>query len=96
MTVSDSDPAPKSPVDLNSFERYLLQCISIIYEPVSVTFLTKCVALDGRFQSTRDEVKNVVAKLRDAGFLNRQNQCVPELAEHLLRRSIQEGRFSAF
>lgn len=96
MTVSDSDPAPKSPVDLNSFERYLLQCISIIYEPVSVTFLTKCVALDGRFQPARDEVKNVVAELRDAGFLNRQNQCVPELAEHLLRRSIQEGWFSAF
>ncbi len=96
MTVSECDPAPKSLADLNAFEHYLLQCISIIYEPVSVTFLTKCVALDGRFQPARDEIKNVVAGLRNAGFLNRQNQCVPELVEQLLRQSIQEGWFAAF
>jgi len=96
FAVSDSVPAPESLAGLNPFEHYLLQCISIIYEPVSVTFLTKCVALDGRFQPARDEIKNVVAGLRNAGFLNRQNQCVPELAEQFLRQSIQDGWFTAF
>ena len=82
--------------ELSSFERYLLQCISIIYEPVSVAFLTKCVHLAGRYQVGRDEIKSVVINLRKAGYLNRQNQCVPELAEQLLRLSEQEGWFAQF
>lgn len=81
---------------LNSFERYLLQCISIIYEPVSVTFLTKCIGLAGRYQTSRVEVKDAVGGLREAGLLNQLNQCTPELAGKLLWRSQQEGWFDDF
>jgi len=81
---------------LHSFERYLLQCISIIYEPVSVTFLTKCVGMAGRYQVSRVEVKHAVTGLRDAGLLNQNNQCAPELAGKLLWRSQQEGWFDDF
>jgi len=98
MTVSDSehDQDVDLLVGLDPFEHYLLQCISIIYEPVSVTFLTKCVTLDGRYQPGRDEIKNVVSGLHDKGFLNRQNQCVSKFSEQLLRQSQQEGWFPAF
>ncbi len=96
MTVSESDNAQERLASLDPLELYLLQCISIIYEPVSVTFLTKCVALAGRYHPSRDEVKFAVAALRNAGFLNRQNQCAPEFAEQLLRQSQKDQWFAAF
>ena len=82
--------------ELEPFDRYLLQCISIIYEPVSVAFLTKCIGLAGHYQVSRAEIKERIEHLRRAGFLNLQNQCPPELSEHLLRQSEQEGWFTDF
>jgi len=82
--------------ELEPFDRYLLQCVSIIYEPVSVAFLTKCIGLAGRYQVSRAEIKDRIDHLRKAGFLNLHNQCVPELSEYLLRQSEQEGWFADF
>ena len=82
--------------ELEPFDHYLLQCVSIIYEPVSVAFLTKCISLAGKYQVSRTEIKESIDHLREAGFLNLHNQCVPELSEYLLRRSEQEGWFAAF
>ena len=82
--------------ELAPFDHYLLQCISIIYEPVSAAFLTKCIGLAGHYQINRVEVKTGIDHLRTAGLLNLHNQCLPEIAEYLLRKSRQEGWFADF
>lgn len=96
MAVSHYDHPVKSVTDLDPEEHYLLQCISIIYEPVSVTFLTKCLNLAGRLHLGRDRIKEMVADLRRKGLLNRQNQCAPQFTEELLRESQRDGWFASF
>ncbi|MFP7753565.1 DEAD/DEAH box helicase [Thermodesulfobacteriota bacterium B35] len=86
---------------LSAFEQFLLQFISIIYEPVSVTFLGKCLArmdmLPPDATTTgRTELAGVVSRLREEGFLNRQNQCRPALAERLTRMAVENGLFPRF
>ena len=80
-------------------EQLLLQLISIVYEPVSVSFLGRCLAaLDPScFENRRpggEELGEMVARLRSKGFLNAKNQCPPVLAEHLTRQAIVDKRFS--
>ena len=93
----DRSPEFEQLVGLEPFHRYLLQCASIIYEPVSAPFLAKCVRRAGRFESRPEEVRDALAELRGAGLLNRSNQCVtPGLAEEMLRQSVAEGWFAHF
>lgn len=85
---------------LPAAEQLLLQLVSIIYEPVSATFLARCLqSLAPKFlgdqRLTGDEVSNVVARLRRAGFLNGKNQCPGVLAEELTRLAIRQKRFAA-
>ncbi len=96
--IAESQPSIAS---LSAFEQFLLQFISIIYEPVSVTFLGKCLAKMDMLPpdtstSGRTELAGVVARLREIGFLNRQNQCDPVLAERLTRMAVDNGLFSRF
>ena len=100
-----SAPASKGAVDLQAVsalpaeEQLLLQFISIVYEPVSVSFLARCLAtLDPAFLGNRrigsDEISEMVARFRRKGFLNGKNQCPPALAEFLTRQTLSQNRFS--
>ncbi len=76
----------------------LLQLASILYEPVSTSFLCRSfLALDHFFLGERrpryDEVQALISLLRQEGLLSSDNQCPPVLAELLVRESIKEKRF---
>ncbi len=84
---------------LPRFEQFLLQFISIIYEPVSKTFLTKCLAktenyLPNNQRPGRDELQAIIKQLKELGLLNDLNQCPPLLAEQLTREMVADGRFA--
>ena len=84
---------------LPGLEQLLLQMISIIYEPVSTSFLARClasidVALLGDRRPGAEEIGEMVSRLRRKGFLNGKNQCPPILAEFLTRQAVTLNRFS--
>ncbi|WYD80563.1 MAG: DEAD/DEAH box helicase [Candidatus Electrothrix gigas] len=81
------------------FEQFLLQFISIIYEPVSITFLGNCLAetdfsIPEVHRLTSNELESTINQLRKQGFLNELNQCPPALAEELTREAVAQGRFT--
>ncbi|MDX9841445.1 MAG: ATP-dependent helicase, partial [Desulfobulbus sp.] len=82
-------------------EQLLLELISVIYEPVSTAFLTKCLAaLDPPPVANRrlgeGDVGEMAARLRRKGLLNSKNQCPPLLAEQLTRQAVASRRFRRF
>ncbi|WP_339136167.1 MAG: DEAD/DEAH box helicase [Candidatus Electrothrix sp. GW3-4] len=84
---------------LPPFEQFLLQFISIIYEPVSTTFLGNCLAgtdipIPEVHRLTSNELDSTINQLREQQFLNELNQCPPHLAEQLTRQAVTEGRFT--
>ena len=96
-----TNPDLQAVADLPVPEQLLLQLISVIYEPVSTAFLTKCLAgLDPPPVANRrlgeGDVGDMVARLRRKGLLNSKNQCPPLLAEQLTREAVASGRFSGF
>ena len=114
VSMASSSPATRSTaenardsVDLQTVaalpagEQLLLQLISVIYEPVSAAFLTKCLAaLDPPPVANRrlgeGDVSEMVARLRRKGLLNSKNQCPPVLAEQLTRQAVANRRFRRF
>ena len=100
--------APALPVDtaatlqvvaaLPAPEQLLLQFVSIVYEPVSVGFLERCLAgfdpalFEGR-RPSNEEIGTMIVRLRRRGLLNAKNQCPPLLAELLTRQAIAAKRF---
>lgn len=89
----------RSVAALPAIEQLLLHIISIIYEPVSASFLNRCLAvldpaLLGDHRPSQEEVGVMVARLRAKGFLSAKNQCSPSLAEALTRQAITRKRFN--
>ena len=87
--------------DLPPFEQLLLQFISIIYEPVSISFLNNCLGrtdlpLPNNHRPRSEELQAVIHRLRELELLGPLNQCQPLLAEQLTRQAMAEGRFSIF
>jgi SNF2 family DNA or RNA helicase len=78
------------------FEKSLLVLISIIYEPVSITFLLHCLS---RAESlapelsppSRDELQAILLRLRQQGLLDEKNRCPHPLVEHITRKSLGRG-----
>nr|WP_321466527.1 DEAD/DEAH box helicase [uncultured Desulfobulbus sp.] len=106
-----SNPLPqptrttKDTVDLQAVkalpvaEQLLLQLVSIIYEPVSASFLARCLnslvpSFLGDRKPSSEEVSEMVARLRRKGFLSNKNQCPKVLAESLTRQAIRLKRFT--
>ncbi len=86
---------------LPPLEQFLLQLISVIYEPVSTSFLLKCLSklnkeLPNAHRPGRSELESIIKKLRELDLLSPLNQCQPLLAEQLTRQAITEERFTAF
>ncbi len=102
MFVSDKENDQIALVrTLPPFEQFLLQFISIVYEPVSTTFLGNCLArtdisVPGSQRLSSDELEAVVKRLREQDLLNELNQCPPCLAEQLTRQAVAEDRFTVF
>lgn len=100
MFVPDQTNGQLPPVHtLPPFEQFLLQFISIIYEPVSVTFLGNClvgtdIPIPEVHRLTSNELESTINQLREQNFLNELNQCPPHLAEQLTRQAVAEGRFT--
>ncbi|WP_232370860.1 DEAD/DEAH box helicase [Desulfogranum marinum] len=87
--------------ELTFLEKLLLQLASVIYEPVSKTFLTKCIAkvggpFPGAKKPGKDDVGAAIKSLRANGYLNNKNQCEQVSAEYLTRSAISEKRFERF
>ena len=83
---------------LSDFERIFLQFISIVYEPVSNTFLADCflktnILDDGR-RPGKDELYASITKFHELKLLNQFNQPHADIVEYLIRASIDEGNFS--
>ncbi|WP_240194733.1 DEAD/DEAH box helicase [Desulfobulbus rhabdoformis] len=83
---------------LPAAEQLLLQLVSIIYEPVSASFLARCLnslvpSFLGDRKPSSEEVSEMVARLRRKGFLSSKNQCPKILAEALTRQAIRLKRF---
>ncbi|PID71908.1 MAG: helicase [Desulfobulbus propionicus] len=82
----------------------MLQLVSIIYEPVSKTFLAKCVSRaniqlpDGENKGKKprkEDIDKAIKSLQQKGFLSSKNQCASVSPEQLTRLAIAEGRFDA-
>lgn len=85
---------------LPAAEQSLLQFVSLLYEPVSTDFLVRTLpSLPAHFfASTRpgsEEIRKIIARLRQLGLLDKKNQCPPVLAELLSRQALQSGHLSA-
>ena len=96
--VSETNSLP-SDIELSPLDHLLLQLISIIYEPVSITFLEKCcVALENSLlkgqRPTREKLGEIISRLRHMGLLNGKNQLAPVIAEQFTRQAIGLKRFS--
>ncbi|MCI5160286.1 MAG: hypothetical protein D3906_18055 [Candidatus Electrothrix sp. AUS1_2] len=84
MSVPNPTKEQLSPVrTLPLFEQFILQFISIIYEPVSITFLGNCLAgteilIPEVHRLTSNELESTVNGLRKKGYLNELNQCPPD------------------
>ncbi|QQG65421.1 DEAD/DEAH box helicase [Desulfobulbus oligotrophicus] len=84
---------------LTASEQVLLQLVAIIYEPVSVRFLSRCLAhldpaLFGEHKPNQEEVGAMVTRLRAKGFLSSKNQCPAPLAEFLVRQAVTRQHFA--
>ncbi len=86
---------------LGLFEQNLLQILSIIYEPAHTTLILNCLKrleLKGprANRPTTPLVNHYLAKLKDAGFVNDNRQCHPDIVEIIARRAVQAGTFGRF
>ncbi|SHH89761.1 DEAD/DEAH box helicase [Desulfofustis glycolicus] len=86
---------------LNSFERTLLQILSIVYEPAHSTLLVSCLRkLDIKGprgnRPTTSSVNNCLTKLETLGFLDDNRQCRLDLVESLSRAAVADGSFQRF
>jgi SNF2 family DNA or RNA helicase len=86
---------------LNSFERTLLQILSIIYEPAHSTLLVSCLRkLDLKGprgnRPTISSVNNCLTKLETLNFLDNNRQCRLDLVESLSRTAVAESSFQRY
>jgi hypothetical protein len=86
---------------LGHFEQTLLQILSIIYEPAHTTLILNCLKrleLKGPRSNrpTTPLVNHYISKLEEAGVLNNNRQCHPEIVETIARTAVQSGSFERF
>ena len=91
--------APNTVQTLTPEDRLLLQFISIVYEPVSISFLSQCLALLdpsllGDLKPGKEEIHARVKRLKRKGFLNQKNQCAPDVVEVLTREALSADHFT--
>jgi len=100
MLVEQQDEMTVSTVlsRLSPIEKYILQLISIIYEPVSISFLETCIKkaefpLPDSERPGKSELRSLISGLREKNLLSRSNQCNRSLVELLTRQTLDNGLF---
>ncbi len=83
---------------LTPFEKSLLRLISIIYEPVSITFLHHFLAkaeslVQDIHVPAKEELQATMLHLRQLNLLDEQNRCTHPLVEFLTRETLADGTF---
>ncbi|WP_028581123.1 SNF2-related protein [Desulfogranum japonicum] len=91
---------PEILTHLTSHEQLILQLVSIIYEPVSITFLAKCMAavdlgIPKEQKPVKENISRLVKTLKSAGVLNSKNQLSANTAEYYTRLAMKQGYFAA-
>lgn len=84
---------------LKKFEQALLLLLSIIYEPVSPSFLLnllgKAEAIVPELKlPSKDELKSAILQLKNLGLLNDKNCCPRPMAEYLTRLAVERGIYA--
>ena len=84
---------------LNKFEQSLLLLLSIIYEPVSQTFLMNLlgktqVIMPALKRPSKDELRATINHLRTVKLLDEKNCCPRPMVEYLTRIAIEQNVFS--
>ncbi|MDH3330432.1 MAG: ATP-dependent helicase, partial [Desulfobulbaceae bacterium] len=99
-----SDQTPKEITVFESlapFEKSLLILISIIYEPVSLTFLLHTLSkaesvVQELHTPSKDELLAILIRLRQLKLIDAKNRCPQPLVEYITRKSLDGGvTFSA-
>lgn len=99
MVVEQEHAALSVIASLPPFEKALLLCISIIYEPVSVAFLHGCLykadfqAL-GVFRPKKEELQAAITGLRRKKLLDEKNRLPQPLVEYVTRYAVELGLFA--
>lgn len=87
--------------NLSSFEQYILQFLSIVYEPAHTTLIVNCLRkLDirsprGNKLSTAN-LNHYIKKFQELGLVNDNQQCAPGIIEILTKISIENETFAGF
>lgn len=98
--ISEQEPQTLSDFQsLNKFEKSLLLLLSIIYEPVSKTFLLNFFAkveaiVPNLKRPTKEELRASIIHLRKIGLLDENNCCPRPFVEWLTRKAIELEIFS--
>jgi SNF2 family DNA or RNA helicase len=97
--MSSDQPQHTAAFDsLAPFEKFLLRLISIIYEPVSITFLHHFLAkaeslVPDLHAPAKEELQATMLRLRQLELLDEQNRCAHPLVEFLTRETLADGTF---
>ena len=99
--MSDIDQYIERYRKLNSFEKTLLQVLSVVYEPAHTTLIVSCLRkLELKSprgsRPTAASINHYIDKFQAAGFLTSTRQCEPDFVEFLSREAIADGAFQRF
>jgi hypothetical protein len=99
MTSEQEQQALSDFQSLNKFEKSLLILLSIIYEPVSQTFLMNLLSkaeaiVPALRRPTKEELQASITRLRKLGLLDENNCCSRALVEQLTRKAVAREIFS--
>ncbi|GAB4338150.1 MAG: hypothetical protein Kow0089_09810 [Desulfobulbaceae bacterium] len=99
MTSETEQPGLTAFRSLNRFDRSLLLLLSVIYEPVSRTFLMSLfpkveALLPDLNRPSREKLQSSILRLRKKGFLDEKNCCTRPLVEQLARKVVSMGIFN--
>ncbi len=86
---------------LSSFEKSLIQFLSIVYEPIHATLIVNCLRkLDLKNsrgnKPTAANLNHYLSKFEKAGLMTKDRQCADEVVEILSKMSVKEGTFETY
>ncbi len=86
---------------LSSFERTLLQFLSVVYEPAHTTLIVNCLRkLELRGprgnRPTAANLTHYFQKFQKLGLVTKNQQCVTEIVEILSKYAVKENTFDTF
>ena len=86
---------------LSSFEKELLQVLSVVYEPANTTLLVGClrkleIKNPRGNQPTAANLNHYFAKFEQLGLMTAERQCVPEIVETLSKQAVAANTFDTY